>query len=186
MPPSITQRNIIERMKAIRLFAFDIDGVLTNGGIVLGNEEEAKVFNAHDGAGMVAIMKEGYHVAWLTGRSCKAVKRRAEELGIRELHQGVKDKVGALEDICSRLGINLDAVCFMGDDLNDLPAMTVCGCAVAPKSACRDIIEVAHFVTRSKGGDGAAREAIETVLRTQGIWSKVVDRYRKRGEDLRQ
>lgn len=186
MAQSNTQRNIIERMKAVRLFAFDVDGVLTNGDIALGNEDEIKVFNVHDGAGMVAIMKEGYHVAWLTGRTSKAVTRRCQELGIKELHQGVKDKVGALEEICGRLGINMDAICYMGDDLNDLPAMVACGCAVAPKTATRDIIQVAHFVTRSDAGKGAAREAIETVLRTQGVWSKIVNRYHNRGEPLRQ
>lgn len=180
------QRNVIERMKSVRLFVFDVDGVLTDGGIIHDGQKEAKKFHAHDGAGMVAAMKDGYHVAWVTGRASAAVTARAEELGIREVHQGVKDKVGAVEEIISRLGMTMEAVFFMGDDLNDLPLMAVAGCVVAPKNACRDAIDAAHFVTWRHSGEGAAREAIETVLRTQGRWARIVETYRKRGTELRQ
>lgn len=180
------QRNVIERMKAVRLFVFDVDGVLTDGGIIHDGREEAKRFHVHDGAGMVAAMKDGYQVAWLTGRSSPAVTVRAEELGIAEVHQGVRDKVGAVEEMIARLGMTMEAVFFMGDDLNDLPLMATAGCAVAPKNACPDAVAAAHFVTRREAGRGAAREAIETVLRTQGRWSHVVALYRKRGTELRQ
>jgi 3-deoxy-D-manno-octulosonate 8-phosphate phosphatase (KDO 8-P phosphatase) len=173
----MTVPNIVDRILAIRLFMLDVDGVMTDGGIILSEQHEEKRFHAHDGAAISAVLRAGFPVAIVTGRQSAVVERRARELGITELHQGVSDKAAKLTEIATRLGMTPTNVMFMGDDLNDLPAMAIAGLAVAPHGATRDAIDAAHLVTRRPGGSGAVREALESVLRHQGQWQRVVERY---------
>lgn len=172
-------RSLDKRLASVRLFAFDVDGVLTDGGLYLSDsaEEEILRFHVQDGAGIAAALRAGYPVAWITGRRSEAVRRRAQMLGVEELHLGAKDKVAVLEDLAQRHNLRIDEVGFMGDDLPDLPAMKIAGCAAAPANAAPDVREHAHFLSRAAGGNGAAREFIEAVIRAQGRWDEVLEAY---------
>lgn len=171
-------KNVIDRISQVRLMAFDVDGVLTDGGIYLGNgDSEWKRFHAQDGAGIALSLRAGYEVALITGRKSVAVERRAAELKIQHLFQGVKDKPQVLRDLAGKLGLTMRQTMFMGDDLPDLPAMREAGFAAAPGNAVSDVREAAHYVTSAIGGHGAVREIIEIVLRNQGRWGGAIKEY---------
>ncbi len=163
---------------SIRLVVFDVDGVLTDGGIYVDDRGfESKRFHVRDGFAIRAAMNLGYQVAILTGRSCRAVTLRAKELGITLLEQGCGDKAIGLETLCQRAGVLIEHTAFMGDDLNDLPALLRCGYAMAVADAAPEVREVAAYITQAPGGHGAAREALEHLLKAQGRWDEVVERY---------
>lgn len=167
-----------KRAKQVRLVVFDVDGVLTDGGVIVDdNGVETKRFHVHDGAAMRYLARSGFRVAWLSGRGCEAVARRAEELGVEEVHQDAHEKLPVLEKMIAGGG-SMDAVCFMGDDFPDLPIMRRVGFAVAPAGARPEVLEVAHYVTSSRGGNGAARELAELLIREQGKWDVIFARYR--------
>lgn len=168
------ERNIIDRFRRIRLFAFDIDGTLTDGGIYLGDAGETKRFDVQDGAAIAILLRQGLHVAFITGRESIAVQRRAEELGVTEVHQRVKDKVATLTVIAGRLGITRDEILYMGDDLPDLAAFSHVGLAVAPGNAVPDVRARAHYICTRTGGHGAVREIVEIILRHQERWESVL------------
>jgi 3-deoxy-D-manno-octulosonate 8-phosphate phosphatase (KDO 8-P phosphatase) len=153
------------------LLILDVDGVLTDGRLVYGPAgEETKVFYVRDGHAIVAARAAGLDVAVISGRSSPAVSRRLEDLGVREVHQGVRDKVALLPDLCSRRGVAPGDVAFMGDDLQDLPLLTRVGLALAPADAVHEVRRVAHWISRLPGGSGAVREAVEWLLKARGAW----------------
>jgi 3-deoxy-D-manno-octulosonate 8-phosphate phosphatase (KDO 8-P phosphatase) len=159
------------RAARIRLLILDVDGVLTDGGLLYGaSGEETKRFHVHDGLALVAARKAGLQVAVLSSRASAAVTRRMTELGVSEVHQGVMDKASALAALCERLGVPISAVAMMGDDLPDLAAMGRVGLALAPANAVAEVKRVAHWVARRRGGDGAVREAVEMLLRARRAW----------------
>lgn len=155
----------------IRLLVLDVDGVMTDGRIYLkGCGEEIKVFDVKDGYGLNRLMKEGVEAAIITGRSCPAVARRAEELGIVEVRQGVKDKGSLLDEMVRSRGLMQTEVCCVGDDLPDLPLLNRAGLAVAVADAVPEVLAAATVVTKSKGGRGAVREVCEMILAAKGRW----------------
>ena len=159
------------RASRIRLLVLDVDGVLTDGGLfVSASGEEAKRFHVHDGLALVAARKAGLQIAILSARASAAVTRRMTELGVGEVHQGVTDKVGALDALRERLGLAVGEVAMMGDDLPDLPAMARAGLALAPANAAAEVKRAAHWVARRRGGDGAVREAVEMLLKSRRAW----------------
>jgi 3-deoxy-D-manno-octulosonate 8-phosphate phosphatase (KDO 8-P phosphatase) len=159
------------RAARIRLLILDVDGVLTDGGLLYGaSGEETKRFHVHDGLALVAARKAGLQVAVLSSRASAAVTRRMTELGVSEVHQGVMDKASALAALCERLGVPISAVAMMGDDLPDLAAMGRVGLALAPANAVAEVKRVAHWVAHRRGGDGAVREAVEMLLRARRAW----------------
>jgi len=159
------------RAAHIRLLVLDVDGVLTDGGLLYdASGEETKRFHVQDGFALVAALRAGVQVAVLSGRASAAVTRRMAELGVTEVHQGVTDKVAALEALRERLGLALREVAVMGDDLPDLAAMTRVGMALAPANAVVEVKRAAHWVARRRGGDGAVREAVEMLLRARRSW----------------
>jgi len=162
----------------LRLLLFDVDGVLTDGSIFVADDgREMKRFHVRDGFGIRAAMSVGIQVGVITGRSTRAVNMRMSDLGIELLLQGVKDKAIALETICQRAGIEPHEAGYLGDDLIDLPAMLRVGYPMAVADAVEEVRSVAQYTTTAPGGRGAAREAIEHVLKAQGKWADVVDRY---------
>jgi len=166
------------RLARVRLLALDVDGTLTDGGVVYADDgSEGKRFHIHDGLGVVLAGFVGLRIAWITGRSSPVVERRARELGVEHLLQGVRDKGGALATLAVRLGVAPDAVAYMGDDLNDLPALRVAGVALAPADACAEVKSVAHFVAPRAGGAGAVRDTIEAILRARGDWAFALEAY---------
>ena len=157
------------RATRIRLVAFDIDGVMTDGGLTYTDDgHELKTFNVQDGLGIKLLQKAGIEVAIITGRKSGVVAARARDLGIEHVHQGVADKRATLAALLERLGMQWPECAFMGDDLIDLPAMTRCGLAIAPANARPVVKEIAHTVTEAGGGRGAVREAAELILEAQG------------------
>lgn len=170
--------DIRERASRIRLACFDVDGTLTDGRLpyAAGGGED-KAFHVHDGLGLKLLGEHGIVVALVTARRSPLVDRRAAELGIAEVHQGVADKRVALDGLCARLGIAPSQASFMGDDLPDLPAMGVCGLAVAPANAHPWVRERVHWRTQHPGGQGAARELADLLLGAQGHAEAILARF---------
>jgi 3-deoxy-D-manno-octulosonate 8-phosphate phosphatase (KDO 8-P phosphatase) len=172
MPPTRTLR---DRCLAVELLVVDVDGVLTDGRIIHGSGAlELKEFHVRDGSGLKVWHGCGKRTGVVTGRRSSAVEVRAAELGIGLVVQGAADKRAAFDDVLARAGVRPDAVCFVGDDLPDLPPLLQCGLAVAVADACPEARVAAHYVTQAAGGRGAVREVIELILRCQGAWQEAV------------
>ncbi|WP_086059158.1 KdsC family phosphatase [Bordetella genomosp. 9] len=158
-----------ERAAAVRLMVFDVDGVLTDGSLYYGEHGEVlKRFNALDGHGLRLLAEGGIKVALITGRSGPIVDRRAAELGIAEVMQGVRDKGGALTALAQRAGVTLEQTGYMGDDIIDLPAMQRAGFAATVPHAPAYVAQGAHWVSAQPGGAGAVRECCDILLASQG------------------
>lgn len=158
-----------ERAAAVRLMVFDVDGVLTDGSLYYGESGELfKRFHAHDGHGLRLLLEGGLKVALVTGRSGPIVDRRAAELGIAEVLQGVRDKGAALAELAQRNGVELNQTGFMGDDIIDLPALQRAGFAASVANAPGYIAQAAHWVASQPGGSGAVRECCDLLLASQG------------------
>lgn len=160
-----------DQAEAIRLLILDVDGVLTDGQIFLSEQgEEYKSFNTKDGHGLRLLMAEGIEVALISGRNSKAVDFRARDLGIREVHQGIRDKGPLCEKIMRERNLRKDQVCCVGDDLPDLPLFEHSGICFAVSDASPAIRALATFTTRLGGGRGAVREVCEIILESRGKW----------------
>ena len=172
------ESSVDEKAGKVRAIVFDVDGVLTRGEIIFGPDgQEWKMFNIHDGHGIVLARKAGLKVALLTGRHSEAVRARARELGVDELVETRQSKGKALPELVTKLHVKMSEVCYVGDDLVDLPAMLKVGLPVAVADAMPEVRFHAAWVTTRKGGEGAAREVIEAILRAQEKWSPLVQRY---------
>lgn len=169
--------SIEEAAAAVRAVILDVDGVLTRGEIIHGPDGEWKVFNVQDGHAFDLARQGGLKTAFLTGRSSEALRRRARELQVDVLEEGVRDKGAAVEEILRRLGVEPAGACYVGDDLVDLPAMARVGLAVAVANAVDEVKAKAAWVTTKRGGEGAAREVIEFLLKARGAWAGIVERY---------
>ncbi|HLS17109.1 MAG TPA: HAD-IIIA family hydrolase [Paenalcaligenes sp.] len=160
---------VVKRLQAIRLMAFDVDGVLTDGRLWYGDQGEVfKSFHALDGHGLRLLKECGITVALITGRESAIVTRRASELGIAEVHQNVRDKLSCLKEIAKERNLTLDQVGYMGDDLIDITAMRQVGFAASVPNAPHYITQLAHWVAHLAGGSGAARECCDLILAAQG------------------
>ncbi len=160
---------------AIELLCLDVDGVMTDGGIVLDDRgAETKRFHVRDGTGIRIWKRLGYEVALITGREGGAVRARAGELGIGHVIQGSQDKGRSFADLLRELGLDAARAAILADDLPDLPIMRRAGYAMAVADASPEVRELAAFVTTSPGGQGAVREAIEHLLRAKDRWDEAV------------
>ena len=166
------------RLARVQLLVFDVDGVLTGGEIIYTDAgEESKAFDVKDGLGIRVAGESGLGLALITGRVSQVVQRRARDLRIHDVLQRVGDKAAALRALAQEKRVPLERIAFMGDDLNDREAMKLAGVAIAPADAAPEIRALAHLVTDAQGGKGAAREAVEAILKAQGRWEQAVDRY---------
>ena len=157
----------------IRCILSDVDGVMTDGRIIYDSQgNETKRFHARDGLGIKLWMKSGFKFGILTARNSPVVTRRGEELGVDSIQQGFGDKLPAAMETWQSWGISPEEVCYIGDDLPDLPVMRKIGLAVAPADAVLDIRSTAQWVLRSRGGEGAVRELIERLLRATNRWEE--------------
>jgi 3-deoxy-D-manno-octulosonate 8-phosphate phosphatase (KDO 8-P phosphatase) len=164
-------QDVQSRAKAIRLAVFDVDGILTDGGLYYTDSgEELKVFDVRDGHGMKMLQSSGIGLAIITSRTSSCVTRRAENLGIDHVFQGVEDKLTALRSLVKTLALDLDACAYMGDDWVDLPVLTRCGLALSVPEAPAAVRDRVHYVTRAGGGRGAVREACELIMQAQGTF----------------
>lgn len=172
-----TEQTILNKLKRIKLLLLDVDGVLTDGGIIYNNDcVETKIFNVKDGLGIRLLMEAGIKVCIVTGRSSKALHHRCKDLGIVYVFDGVSDKAAILDLILKQISLLPEEIAFIGDDLPDIPLMKKVGLSIAVADAHEAVIENADMVTTFRGGAGAVREACEAILKAQGLWEKIVDR----------
>jgi 3-deoxy-D-manno-octulosonate 8-phosphate phosphatase (KDO 8-P phosphatase) len=171
-----------ERAQQISLLILDVDGVLTDGSIFLGaGNQEFKRFHVRDGAGIKLWQAAGHTAVILSGRASEAVQRRANELSIPLVRQGISDKAAALSEILHATQHTAKQTAAIGDDLPDLPVLSRVNLAIAVADACSEVREAAHHATILPGGQGAVREAIEWLLKLQGRWSELIARYQPAG-----
>lgn len=168
--PSPIPDSVHSRAARIRLACFDVDGTLTDGRLLFDNEgRELKAFHVHDGQGLVLLRRSGIVVAFVTARASTIAEQRGAELGLTEVHTAVPDKLACVEAIAARLGLRMDEVAFMGDDLPDMPVMARVGLSVAPANGHVWTRERAHWTTRAHSGRGAAREFCDLLLAAQNL-----------------
>lgn len=166
--------------RGIRLLALDVDGVLTDGRLMYGNDgEELKAFNIKDGLGIKLLQRAGVNVAIITGRRSQIVERRARELGIEHVVQGREDKLEALRELCTTLGLKLQQTAYMGDDLPDLAAIDAAGLGLTVADAAASILHAADWRSSLPGGHGAVREACEALLAARGEWDTLESEFRR-------
>lgn len=168
------------KIKPIRLVAFDVDGVLTDGGLYLSDSgDEFKRFNSLDGHGLKMLRASGVELAIITGRKSRCVELRAKNLGISRLYQGVDDKWDAMQSLLADIRLAPNAAAFMGDDVIDLPVMRRVGLALSVPAAPQLVREHAHYVSQREGGHGAVREVCELIMATQGTLENQLAIYLK-------
>ena len=171
-----------ERMQGIELILSDVDGVLTDGSLTFDNEGiETKTFNARDGMGIALWQRAGFRFGILTARTSHIVQVRAAELSIDIVRQGYKEKLPAAIEIAQSLNLNLDQLCYIGDDLTDLPVLNAVGLSVGVADAVEEVRKSAHYTTKTPGGRGAVRELIEMVLKSKNRWEDIVSTFQQRG-----
>ena len=180
MPKS--KADILRRACKIKLLLTDVDGVLTDGKIYLlsegsGRARELKAFNAHDGAGLRLAQLGGIRTGVITGRASAAMVHRARELQMDFIEQDVFEKVEAFDRICKKAKIKKEEVCYVGDDVNDVPLFGRVGLAVAVPNGRPEARRAAHYVTKARGGEGAVREVIELLLKAQKKYDTILKRF---------
>ena len=175
----------VERDLALRikLLVLDVDGVLTDGHLVLGpTGEELKAFSVRDGIGIKLAQEAGIEVAFLSARASEIVEKRAAMLAVTEVHQGRRRKLPVVKEVAARLGIDLSEIAYIGDDIVDLEPVAAVGMGVAVADACRDRKEIASYTATLPGGGGAVRETVEAILRSRGVWKDVVRGFLERAQ----
>jgi len=168
----------IERAKKIKLLVLDVDGVLTDGKLIYGNYgDELKNFGVNDGLGIFLLRQVGIKSVILTAKASRVVRRRAKDLRIDKVYQNFHYKIEALKKICAKFKVEPEEVCFMGDDVIDVPVLKNVGLAVCPPNAMEEVKPFSHFITEKCGGNGAVREVCNFILRAQDKWDKATERY---------
>lgn len=170
--------DIRKKAEKIKLLLLDVDGVLTDGRIVVNDRgEETKFFDVRDGHGIRLLIRAGLQVGFITGRFSKVVNHRAKDLGVRMVYQRAYNKLEVYRKIRKRTGLKDDAIAYVGDDLVDLPVLTRVGLAIAVKDCWRELQREVDYVTAARGGDGAVREVVELLLGTQRKCERVTRQY---------
>lgn len=168
----------IARFKSIKLLVLDVDGVMTNGGLMISDDgKEYKIFHAHDGLGMKLLKSTGVELAIITGRKSQVVSKRAEATGVSHLFQGAEDKLSAWQTLLADTGFKASEAAFFGDDVIDLPPMLQSGLAIAVPEAAEMVLARAHYVTSKSGGNGAVREVCELIMQAQGSFEKTMQPF---------
>ena len=166
------------RAKAVKLLVLDVDGVMTDGRIILDNDgNEYKAFHVRDGHGIKMIQRAGIRVALITGRRSKVVDNRASELGIDDVFQKCYDKTAALADLLDKYSLSPDEVAYIGDDIVDVPVLSKVGFPIAVADADKEVMRYAVMVSQKKGGRGAVREVTDFILKAKGLWEELFNEY---------
>jgi 3-deoxy-D-manno-octulosonate 8-phosphate phosphatase (KDO 8-P phosphatase) len=171
-----TKADLTARLQRVKLFLCDVDGVLTDGRIFMGDGKEFKAFNIQDGLGMLILQRSGIKVGWVSNRPSPVSQQRAEELKVDYFFQAKGSKVEAIEAILKKAQVDWEEICYIGDDVVDLGALRRAGVAVAVANAIEEAREMAHYVTKAHGGHGAVREVVRLILVAQKKWQEVIDR----------
>lgn len=171
-------QDILERAKKIKMVIFDVDGVLTDGSLFLGDGgEEYKAFNSRDGHGMKMLQDSGVKIGIITGRTSEVVRHRMESLGIEHVYQGKVHKVPAYEELIGSLNLHAEEIAYVGDDVVDLGVMKRVGLAIAVQDAHPLVKQHAHWQTEKCGGRGAGRDVCELIMQAQGTLEKELAKY---------
>jgi 3-deoxy-D-manno-octulosonate 8-phosphate phosphatase (KDO 8-P phosphatase) len=171
-------QDIMEKAAAVRMVIFDVDGVLTDGSLFIGDDgQEYKAFNSRDGHGMKMLQASGVEIGIITGRTSHVVKYRMDSLGIRHVYQGQLDKLPAFEALLQKQGLTTEQVAYVGDDVVDLPILTRVGLAIAVQDAHLLVKQHSHWITPNAGGRAAARDVCELIMQAQGTLQQQLDHY---------
>jgi 3-deoxy-D-manno-octulosonate 8-phosphate phosphatase (KDO 8-P phosphatase) len=171
-------KELIDKIKEIKILILDVDGVLTDGRIFIDDSgNELKGFNVRDGHGIKLVIRGGIEVIFLTGRRSRVVEHRAKDLGVEEVYQKALNKKEVLDQILKEKKVSAVTVAYIGDDIVDIPVLKKAGFSVAVADAHEDVKKIVDYITRMKGGEGAVREICEIILKVQGTWDGLVDRY---------
>ena len=171
-------KDILNKASRIRLVIFDVDGVLTDGSLFLGDDgQEYKAFNSRDGHGIKMLQKHGVIVGIITGRTSKVVEHRMENLGVTHIYQGKLQKLPAYEELIEKLGMSDEETAYVGDDVVDLPVMRRVGLAIAVQDAHPLVLKHSHWQTPSGGGRGAARDVCEMLMEARGVLQAEMESY---------
>lgn len=182
LPPKPNRDELTERAARVRLLIFDVDGVLTDGGLYYGDGGEAmKRFDVKDGHGIVLARHAGLRTAILTARTSTIVATRGQELGMAAIFQGRRDKTAGLGELLAQLQVPAAECAYMGDDINDLGPLSLVGLSACPADAVPEVRQEVHYIARNRGGHGAARELVELCLKASGQWDATV-RHMKASE----
>jgi len=175
MPNTTLDEELVARGRRIRLIAMDVDGVLAESRLIYTEQEgEVRSFSIKDGMGITLALQAGLKVALISGRESAVVARRAAELHLEDVYQGVSRKREPFSHLLGKYALGREQVCYIGDDVNDLPVMLEAGLAVAVADAVEEVKQIAHYVTASPGGRGAVREVIDHILHAQDLYQKAI------------
>jgi len=173
-------KSCLPKAKSLKLFLLDVDGVLTDGTITYTHEgKEIKSFHTHDGLGIRLLMESGVEVGIITARESEAVNRRVQDLGLRFVFQKAKNKLEIFQQLLEKLNLEPSEVGYMGDDWLDLPLLIRVGFAATVADAVPEVLKIAHYVTKRKGGRGAVREVCELILEAKGTDTQLLEKYLK-------
>ena len=170
-------------LKGIKAFVFDVDGVLNDGAIFANLDGELlRTFDSKDGFALRMAYMHGYRLGVISGGRSESIRKRVQQCGMKaeDVYLGSRDKIEDFEDFCRKHDLGPEEVMYFGDDLPDIPVMTVCGCGVAPSDAVDDVLEAADHVSTKPGGKGCVRETIEMVMKLQGTWELDVQDYKRK------
>jgi len=165
------------RLRKVRLFLCDVDGVLTDGTVLMGSGVEKKVFEIRDGFGLRLMQSAGIRVGWISARPSPATTERANDLKIDFVRQSPELKVDSIQSLLGEVGLGWDDIAYMGDDVIDVGALRRAGFSAVPADARPEAKAVAHHICQAGGGRGAVRETVELILKTQGLWETVIAKY---------
>jgi 3-deoxy-D-manno-octulosonate 8-phosphate phosphatase (KDO 8-P phosphatase) len=169
---------LVPRLRHVRLLALDVDGVLSDGRIILSSDgRDSKSFDAQDDFGIICAQRVGLRIAFISGLTSEVVTHRAQQLQVADAIQQCDDKREGLRALAEKYGLSLEEIAFMGDDLFDLPALRFIGVSLAPANAVAEVRERVDYVASRSGGAGAVREVIELILRAQGKWDEIVSGF---------
>jgi len=171
-------KDILDKAARIKLLIFDVDGVLTDGSLFLGDDgQEYKAFNSRDGHGIKMLLKHDVEIGIITGRTSKVVEHRMSNLGITHIYQGKLDKLPAFYELAEKLGVSMEEIAYVGDDVVDLPVMRKVGLAIAVQDAHSLVLKHSHWQTASPGGRGAARDVCEMIMEARGVLESTLSSY---------
>jgi 3-deoxy-D-manno-octulosonate 8-phosphate phosphatase (KDO 8-P phosphatase) len=160
----------------------DVDGTLTDGNMILLGNTQLKIFNVHDGLGIRVAEEAGLKIAWVTGNVTQAVEERGRMLGLEDIYQNARNKAITINELAKKYNISTNEIAFIGDDINDIPAMKACGYGIAVLNAVDEVKDAADYITKRRGGEGAVREIIETLLKAQNRWEEAMAIFMKKLE----
>ena len=173
----MASKTLHTKLARIKLFLCDVDGILTDGSVYIGQDGDIKQFSIQDGLGLKLLQKQGIRVGWISNRPSPVTLRRAQELHVDFLSQDKNSKVVAAENILAETGLKWADICYMGDDIVDLCLLTRAGLAISVPNGISEAKKAAHYVTKAAGGHGAVREVVEMILKAQKKWDRLITEY---------